>query len=257
MPPLHTDSTRRFSDRVKHYVRYRPTYPAGVLDILRDSTGLAPVDAIADIGSGTGISAELFLKNGNTVFGVEPNAAMRQAAETVLQPYPTFHSVAGTAESTTLPSQSVDYVLAAQAFHWFDANQARQEFARILRPGGWQVLIWNSRRIDSTPFLRAYESLLQRYGTDYREVRHKSGDREMLRSFFTPGTFELHSLDNEQRFDFVGLKGRLLSSSYTPNEGHPNCQSMLNELARIFSRYEDRGCVCIEYDTQIYLGRDI
>ncbi|MEM9156808.1 MAG: methyltransferase domain-containing protein, partial [Cyanobacteria bacterium P01_F01_bin.33] len=89
MPPLHTDSTRRFSDRVKHYVRYRPTYPAGVLDILRDSTGLAPVDAIADIGSGTGISAELFLKNGNTVFGVEPNAAMRQAAETVLQPYPT------------------------------------------------------------------------------------------------------------------------------------------------------------------------
>lgn len=254
MHQTRADPTRRFSDRVENYVRYRPGYPEGVLHILREETDLTPASAVADIGSGTGISSELFLRNGNPVFGVEPNPEMRRAAEALLQRYPKFRSISGTAEATTLPSRCVDHVIAGQAFHWFDTRKAKQEFARILRPGGRVVLLWNSRRTDSTPFLRAYEALLQRYGTDYREVQHKNIDLEALRAFFAGGRIEVRTLYNEQRFDFKGLKGRLLSSSYTPTEEHPSCQPMLHELERIFERYGEQGEVCFEYDTEVYFG---
>ncbi|MGH8274461.1 MAG: class I SAM-dependent methyltransferase [Gammaproteobacteria bacterium] len=249
-----TDSTRRFSNRVENYVRYRPGYPDGVLHVLREETGLNTASQIADIGSGTGISSELFLSNGNSVFGVEPNPEMRHVAEALLQGYPQFHSIDGTAEVTTLPGQSADYVIAGQAFHWFDMQKAKQEFIRILRPGGRAVLMWNSRRTNSTPFLRAYEALLQRYGTDYREVQHKNIGPEVLRAFFGGGKLKMRTLYNEQQFDFAGLKGRLLSSSYTPDEAHLNYRPMLQELEHIFEQYRAEGKVRFEYDTEIYFG---
>lgn len=248
------DSTRRFSDRVDNYVRYRPTYPAGVLEVLRQETGLRNSDKIADIGSGTGISAEHFLRNGNEVFGVEPNLEMRQAAEVQLQQYVKFHSVVSTAEATTLPNHSVGYVIAAQAFHWFDQVKAKQEFKRILRPDGWVVLIWNSRRTDSTAFLREYEALLQQYGTDYREIRHNNIRPGDLEAFFG-GSVEVRSRYNEQLFNFDGLKGRLLSSSYTPNLAHPNFQPMIQALKRIFEQHQESGQVKFEYDTKVYFGQ--
>lgn len=250
-----TDSTRRFSDRVENYVRYRPGYPERVVHIMREEIGLTPTSVVADVGSGTGISSELFLRNGNPVFAIEPNAGMRGAAETLLQHHPGFRSIAGRAEATTLPDASVDYVLAGQAFHWFSPRMAEREFSRILRPGGWVVLLWNSRRTDSTPFLRAYEDLLQRYGTDYREVRHMNIGDEVLRPFFAGAAYESRRLYNEQRFDYEALRGRLLSSSYAPNQEHPEHLPMLNELQRIFRQHEEEGEVRFEYDTEIYFGR--
>jgi SAM-dependent methyltransferase len=248
------DATTRFSNRVDNYVRYRPTYPNGVLQVLRDETGLTADSVLADVGSGTGISAELFLRNGNTVFGVEPNADMRGAAEEQLKSYPNFHSAAGKAEATTLPSERVDYVVAAQAFHWFDVACARAEFARILKPGEWVVLMWNSRRLSTTPFLRDYESLLQRFATDYRKVNHQNLDSAVLRPLFADGKFELRKVYNEQRLDFAGLKGRVLSSSYTPTESQPGYKEMIAELERVFAQFGENDSVCIEYDTEIYFG---
>lgn len=245
----------RFSDRVENYIHYRPSYPTAILNILQQATKLTPASPIADIGSGTGISTQLFLNNGNTVFGVEPNPHMRQAAEILLAQYPNFYSIEGTAETTTLGDRSVDYVIAAQAFHWFNQIAARHEFDRILRPNGWVVLMWNSRRTDTTPFLSAYETLLQRFGTDYRQVQHKTIDRKELRSFFADGTLQQHALHNEQYLNYDGLKGRLLSTSYTPNESHPNYQPMLQELNRIFQQNSKSGSVCLEYDTQLYVGQ--
>ena len=248
------DSTRRFSDRVENYVKYRPGYPEGVIAILRDETGLVPTALVADVGSGTGISADLFLRAGNTVFGVEPNDEMRSAAEDLLARYPRFLSVAGRAEATMLPTGSVDFVVAGQAFHWFDADGARAEFARILRPDGWVVLLWNSRRTGATPFLRAYEALLLEFGTDYQEIRHDNIGAEKLARFFS-GDYQKRTLPNEQRFDFEGIRGRLLSSSYAPAPGHPRHDSMLRELDSIFSRHAEHGQVRVEYDTEIYFGR--
>ncbi len=207
-----TDPTRRFSSRVENYVRYRPGYPAAVVDLLRRECGLTSSTVIADVASGTGIFTRMLLENGNRVFGVEPNAEMRRSGEEFLAAYPHFSSVEGTAEATTLADHSVDLVTAAQAAHWFERQKARLEFMRILKRGGWTVLLWNERRIDSTPFLREFERLLLRYGTDYQSVRHERTTRE-IETFFAPSQFQVHTFDYQQQFDYPALEGRLLSSS--------------------------------------------
>ncbi len=247
------DSVKRFSTRADNYAKYRPGYPAEVIDILEQSCGLRKTSTIADVGSGTGIITELFLKNGNAVFAIEPNAAMREIAERLLIAYPKFVSVDGTAEETALPGQSVDLIVAAQAFHWFDRRLARQEFVRILKPNGRVALIWNERRLDSTPFLRAYEALLLRYGTDYQTVRHENVASEIA-DFFAPSGFQLENLKNYQHFDFDSLKGRVLSASYTPEPDHPNFEPMLTKLQEVFSTNERDGTVSFEYETRVYYG---
>lgn len=248
------DPIKRFSTRADNYAKYRPGYPVGVIEILERACGLRATSTIADVGSGTGIITELFLKQGNPVFAIEPNAAMREVAERLLVGYPKFVSVDGAAEATTLADESVDFVVAAQAFHWFDRRKARQEFARILKPDGWVVLIWNERRLDSTPFLSAYEDLLLRYGTDYQKVRHENVASEIA-DFFAPSGFRLENLENYQHFDFDSLKGRVLSSSYTPEPDDPKFEPMLNELRDIFRVYEKDGTVSFEYETRVYYGR--
>lgn len=249
------NSTQRFSDRVENYIRWRPGYPEELLMILAEEAGLTRPSILADIGSGTGISTEVFLKAGHTTFGVEPNREMRQAAERLLAGYPNFHSLEGTAEQTGLSAASVDGIVAAQAFHWFDVEKSRAEFSRILRPGGWCILMWNTRRLDATPFLRGYEALLNEYGTDYREIQHTNIDREKLKAFFVPGTYRYRTLYNEQRFNWDGLLGRLMSSSYAPAPGHPNHVPLLEGLRRIFDEHQQEGQVCFEYDTEMHLGQ--
>ena len=249
------DSTRRFSCRVAEYIRHRPGYPAALIHTLRDEANLRPASVVADVGSGTGISSRLFLAYGCVVYAVEPNMEMRRAAESLLSDHPNFRSVAGTAEDTTLEDASVDLVTAGQAFHWFDAQKAQAEFARVLRPDGWIAVFWNQRRTESTPFLRAYEALLRRYGTDYREIQDRTADEAKLRQLFAAGQYERRTFYNEQAFDLAGLRGRLTSSSYTPGEGHPDHVPMLRELEEIFRAYQEQGRVVIEYDTELYFGR--
>jgi SAM-dependent methyltransferase len=249
------NSTERFSSRVENYIKYRPGYPEAVTDLLRKECQLTNASVIADIGSGTGILTELLLKNHNTVFGVEPNQEMRGAAEKLLSSYPQFHSVAATAEATTLPEKGIDQITAGQAFHWFDCGKARQEFLRILKPEGWVALIWNDRNITDHPLFRAYEQLLRTYATDYDAVGHKHTDADLVRSFFGKGGFKVATFPNEQIFDHEGLKGRLLSSSYAPEPGHPKHAPMLEELGAIFNQHQVNGKVTFEYDTVVYYGR--
>lgn len=246
--------TVRFSDRVENYVRYRPGYPPEVIELLRNECGLLPQHVIADIASGTGLFTRLLLENGNRVFAVEPNAEMREAGEHMLESYSNLISIAGTAEQTGLPTASVHFVTAAQAAHWFDRSRARAEFVRILKPGGWCVLIWNERRIDATPFLRDYEQLLLAYGTDYKEVRHER-TTATIHEFFEPAPFQERTFDYRQQFDYDGLGGRLLSSSYAPLEDHPNHEPMMRELERIFRTHARDGVVEFEYNTRVFYGK--
>jgi SAM-dependent methyltransferase len=249
------DSTKRFSSRVENYVKYRPGYPSEIVALLRREGSLTEASLISDVGSGTGILTELFLTNGNPVLAIEPNDEMRAAAERSLAGYPGFRSINGAAEATTLPDQSVDLIVAGQAFHWFDRQRARSEFARILKPGGWVALIWNDRRTNSTPFLREYEELLETCALDYRAVDHKQVDAGAIGSFFEPDAFKSAVFENRQVFDFEGLKGRLLSSSYAPEPGHPGHAPMIERLDSIFHEHEKDGRVVFEYDTLVYYGR--
>jgi SAM-dependent methyltransferase len=249
-----SNATSRFSDRVENYVRYRPGYPTDVLRVLKDDCGLTPSHVVADVASGTGIWTRMLLENGNLVFAIEPNADMRQAGERLLAGFPKLRSVAGTAEATTLGDQSVDFVTAAQAAHWFDRERSRREFVRILKPGGWLVLLWNERLTDTTTFLRDYEQLLLTYGTDYDDVRHER-TTDAVNEFFDPAPFQERAFAMRQEFDYAGLEGRLLSSSYAPGPGHPKHAPMLRELRRIFDLHAVDGLVAFDYTTRVYFGK--
>lgn len=243
----------RFSDRVADYVKYRPGYPGKVIEVLRDRCGLSPTSVVADIGSGPGALARLFLEHGNEVFAVEPNAEMRGAGMELLGQFKRYHSSDGAAEDTDLKTESVDFATAAQAFHWFDWARAKTEFRRILRSDGHAVLVWNDRRFDS-PFERDYEQLLLDYGTDYSHVKDRGGAAvEAIREFFS-GKHETACLKNRQDFDLDGLRGRLLSASYAPKPEHPNHLPMLEALEQVFRKHASAGRVTIEYDTNMYYG---
>src|ERR1700728_460996 len=249
-----SNATSRFSDRVENYVRYRPGYPPEVMPTLKAECGLVPSHVVADIASGTGIWTRMLLENGNPVFGVEPNAEMRGAGERLLSEFPKLTSVAGTAEATTLANQSVDFVTAAQAAHWFDRERARCEFIRILKPGDWLVLLWNERVTDSTKVLRDYEQLLLTYGTDYQDIRHEH-TTDAVNEFFDPAPFQKRVFDLRQEFDYAGIEGRLLSSSYAPGLEHPQHAPMLKELRCIFDDCAVDGRAAFDYKTRLYFGQ--
>lgn len=247
--------TERFSDRVENYIRYRPSYPPEVIELMRREMNLNENSAVADVGSGTGIFTRQLLETvGCTVYAVEPNEPMRRAGEEFLRNFRGFHSIDGSSENTNLPAESVDLITAAQAFHWFDRDKARDEFRRIIKPGGYVALVWNDRQLNSTAFLREYEKFLLRYGTDYKEVRHDAVSTEKIRSFFFED-FSETSFSNSQRVDFDALKGRLLSASYIPRAGHPLFGEMLLELKNIFDCRAEAGAVEILYDTRVFYGK--
>ncbi|HLI94057.1 MAG TPA: class I SAM-dependent methyltransferase [Puia sp.] len=250
---MSSNSTTRFSDRVEDYVKYRPHYPPRILSYLRDVYSFHSDWAVADIGSGTGISTGMFLQNGNHVYAVEPNREMRAKAEELLREYPGFVSMDGTAEATGLEDASAGLIVAGQAFHWFDPERTRREFLRIGKPGVVVALMWNER-LALSDFERDYEALILTYGSDYTTINHKNVADEQIGAFFQPAPFLLQSFANEQRFDFAGLKGRLLSSSYIPKEG-PRYEEMIGALRALFDRYQDQGRVRVGYDTKLYTGR--
>lgn len=245
-------STERFSDRVDDYVKFRPNYPPAVLEWLAAQQGLKPSAVVVDVGSGTGISAELFLRNGNVVYGIEPNDSMRAAAENGLRHYPGFHSRKGTSDSTGLPNQIADFVVAAQAFHWFEPKTTKREFDRIKKNEGKTVLIWNDRRLTGTRFSEAYEALVLKYATDYQRICRKNVSDDHVRDFL--GRFELMIFDHHQDFDFDGLSGRLTSSSYMPRAGQPRYEDMEIALRELFDLHNRGGRVRIEYDTQVFVS---
>jgi SAM-dependent methyltransferase len=248
------NAKQRFSNRVEDYVRYRPGYPARVLTFLSENCGLDHGHVIADIGSGTGLLSKLFLENGNQVYGVEPNREMRAAGEEFLESYANFTSIRGSAEATTLADQSIDFVTAGQAFHWFDPVAARIEFSRILKPGGWVMVVSNQRQLDSSAFLRDYEALLRRFGTDYARVSDSYPRADAMAAFFGSGAFLSEDEPIFQEFDLAGLRGRLRSSSYAPAPDHSNFAQMIDELEHIFAAYQNNGVVRFEYHTRIFAG---
>ncbi len=252
--PTSSSPTERFSQKVENYLKYRPHYPAEVLALLQRECGLTPEWVVADIGSGTGFSAELFLANGNRVYGVEPNEPMRAAGENYLARFPAFISVPATAEVTTLPDQSVDLVLAGQALHWFDLPAARREFERILRGEQWLALMWNSRD-EGSAFQQDYEQMLLRYGTDYVEVRHTNLEDENIGTFFGTGGCRKATFQNRQLLDLPGLTGRVMSSSYLPLPGHPNYEPIVAGLAELFQKHQVDGKLAFDYHTDVFYGR--
>jgi SAM-dependent methyltransferase len=248
------DSTKRFTSRVANYVRFRPGYPAGIVELLRDEYGLTADSEVADIGSGTGLLSRLFLDAGLAVSGVEPNREMREAGEALLADYAGFRSVDGTAEATTLGDSSVDLITAAQAFHWFDVEATRREWLRVLRPKGAVALIWNERFID-TPFMREVEAITDKYAAaGDPDGKIREAGRGRIGGLFGSSGFRVDDFPNHQMFDFAGLVGRISSSSYLPMAGEPAYAAMSGELGAVFEKWQEDGLVRFLYRTKVFHG---
>ena len=249
-PPEQLQPTKRFSNRVNNYAKYRPSYPEAVIGFLQKTIGLQKEWTIADIGSGTGIFSELLLRNGYKVWGVEPNKEMREEAEKILAGYKKFTSINGKAEQTFLTGNSIDLITVAQAFHWMDRVAAKEEFRRILKPKGFIVMLWNIR-LTHTPFLKAFEELKIKFGTDYKASRMvKEKD---IAAFFHPRPLTQKIFSHAQVLDYQALKGQLLSTSYVPLEGEEH-DKMILALEDIFNKYNENGFVKIEYETKVYVN---
>jgi len=247
------DPTQRFTSRADNYARYRPGYPLEVINLLRDECGLTHRSAVADVGSGTGILTALFLDNGNQVYAVEPNAAMRAAAEAALGERPGFVSIDGRAEATTLPDDSVDLVAAGQAFHWFDAAASRVEFGRILRPGGYVALIWNARAYQDDPLMADYERVLGDFGMGYNTVRHRAHAGQM-EALFVEG-HEKRSFTHTRPLTYEMFWGGFLSSSYAPLPGDPRYEPVQAALRRVFETHQRGGWITYLYETEVHFGQ--
>jgi SAM-dependent methyltransferase len=257
-PFFMADHTQRFSSRVDYYVRSRPKYPGALLRFFQSDLALSPIDPVADIGAGTGLLTELFIHNGNPTFAVEPNDPMRAAAETRLGEWANFHSVKGTAEATTLPTTSVKFVVAGQAFHWFDIDKSRVEFCRILTPDGIVALVWNDRPEQGSPFNQHYERLIATHQIEPKEQMHRlasSRDDIPFKKFFGPGGYQLRTFDNPQTLDRQGLIDRVASASYMPLPDHPSHPEMQKELEQLFEKHQQNGFVQIPLITKVYFGR--
>lgn len=248
------DSKQRFSNRVDNYTKYRPSYPKEAIDYLYGELGFRESSTIADIGAGTGIFTHLLLERGSRVLAVEPNTDMRAAAEQALASYASFVPVDGAAERTQLDDHSVDFIVSAQAFHWFDLPLCKQEFHRILKPGGKAVLIWNRRTTSGSPFYAEYDGLLRKYGRDYEKVNHMNLRDDDFAGFFAESGYARMTFANQQTFDFEGLRGRVLSASYIPLPGEEGHEPLMTELRAYFDRYESEGKIVFHYTTELYVG---
>ena len=248
-------STERFSTRVGAYREHRPRYPRAILDVLRRDCGLTSQSVIADVAAGTGLLAEIFLADGNRVIAVEPNAAMRAVCEELRGEFPKLTCVDGTAEATGLADGSVDMVTVGQAMHWFDLGATRAEFARVLRPGGWCVVVYNHRKMRGDAFHEGYEQILVEFGKDYGAVQSSHLTEERLAGFFSPASMQCATLPNAQDLTLDGLRGRVLSSSYMPQEGDPKYAAMMEAVDALLVRHARGGAVRMDYECAMCFGR--
>lgn len=246
-------SSERFTSRVADYVRYRPGYPDAAIDQLSRELGLAPGVTVADIGAGTGLLTLPLLRSGAEVIAVDPNEQMLEAAAEYLRGHDNLRIVVGSAEATGLPAESVDAITAGQAFHWFDPVRARDEFLRILRPAGKVALIWNAKEFGTSGFLAGYERILDERLPEFAEVRHESSGEGEIAEFFG-GMPACSSFPHQQRFDWEGVLGRVMSASYAPKPGQPGHDPLVADLRALFDHHAEDGMITWPYLTKLYVG---
>jgi SAM-dependent methyltransferase len=247
--------TERFTSRVESYRQHRPGYPKGIVDLLTRECGLRADSLVADIAAGTGLLSEIFLERGYAVTAVEPNVAMREACQELTARFPKLACVAGTAEAAGLVDGSADLVSVGQAMHWFDLKLARAEFARVLSSRGWCAVIYNNRKMAGDHFHEEYERILVEFGSEYDSVRSSHLTEGRLAAFFAPDAACSAAFPNAQELAPDGLEGRILSSSYMPQPGHPRYAEMRRAVVDLFEREQRNGFVRMEYECVVTYGQ--
>jgi ubiquinone/menaquinone biosynthesis C-methylase UbiE len=246
------NNTNKFTDKVDNYDKFRPNYPQEILLELK-RYNFSKNSIVADIGSGTGKLTQLFLENGNKTYAVEPNDNMRNKADILFKNISNYISINGTAEDSTLLDKSIDCITVGQAFHWFDPIKTIKEFKRIIKDNGILALIWNTRKVN-TLFLNSYENIIKKYSKKHSDSGHRNIDDNKIKEYFNKNYRKI-IISHHQKYDFDGVIGRYLSSSYSVNENTQKYVKVYNELKKTFEQNkEDDNKVRFNYDTEMYIG---
>lgn len=245
----------KFNGMGKIYSKYRSSYPFNFIDYLFTDVGISQNSIIADIGSGTGILTKQLLERGSKVYGIEPNSDMRIVAETNLKDFSKFTSVNGSAENTTIDDNRIDYIIVAQAFHWFDRERFKKECQRILKPEGKVILVWNSRDNKSELVIENYE-VNRKYCPNFKgfsDGMYGKTNKDDFSDFFN-GKYETKVFINNLIFDMDGFIGRNLSSSYALKSNDVQYDNYINELKRIYKKHSKNGQLIMPNLTCSYVG---
>jgi SAM-dependent methyltransferase len=250
------ENVERFTGRVSEYLRYRERYdPEIVLPLLREWCDLIPQWTIADVGAGTGMLSDVFLSNGNRVVAIEPNAEMRTACRELHAGNPMLEVLDGTAEATGLSEASLDAVSAGRAFHWFNSESALREFRRVLKSGGWVILVAFGRAEDGREENQSFENLLRTFNPGKGGARERYAVYRRLEEFFAGGEFRQVEITGEMHMNWEELRGLTLSLSYAPLPDDPRFPDFEQSLREYFLRFENRGKVTISTRYWINAGR--
>ena len=247
------DATKKFDGIENEYTKSRPSYAKEFIECLFGKYGFSASSVVADIGSGTGKFAKQLLDKGCNVICVEPNTDMRLVAEKELCEYPNFKSVSGSAENTKLPDSSVDFITTAQAFHWFDTKNFKEECSRIIKPNGKAFLIWNTRATEAL-INQKLHSVYSKYCPDFKGFSGGTKPHDDRIKYFFDNNYEYKTFDNLLYFDREKFINRSLSGSYSLKKGDSNFDLYIKEIEKIFDAFENDGFVKIENLTVAYVG---
>ncbi|MDR3734396.1 MAG: class I SAM-dependent methyltransferase [Acidobacteriaceae bacterium] len=250
-----SDHKEKFSGRVNDYVAYRSRYSRQLIAIMKTKCGLCREHVIADVGAGTGMFAELFLAHGNRVIAVEPNVEMMQERMKLQARYARLQVVKASAEETTLADVSVDFIAAGRAFHWFDAERAKVEFKRIIKPGGWVILASVGRRRGDTPLECAYEELLLHAAPAYVAMTERFKIYNEPERFFGKGHVLREAIESMEAMTLAMLEGQTRSLSCAPLQNDPGYEVMRVGLAELFRSYAKDGVVHMPVISQLTCGQ--
>lgn len=245
------NNTKRFDGKGDLYAKARPKYADELFEYIKNTMNISEGSVFADIGSGTGIFTEQLLDRGYKVYAVEPNADMRKKAEERLKKRSGFISVNGTDKNTTLRENSVDHIVAAQAFHWFDADAFKKECKRILKPGGKIMIVYNSRDTEAE-CTKALAELRRRYNPEFHGFSNGISD-EVCRRFFNNDCF-VFKCDNSLTYSREKYIDRVLSSSYSLKEDDHRFSEYIESINKLFDRFARQGSLTVPTHTVAYMG---
>jgi SAM-dependent methyltransferase len=242
-----------FSAKVADYMASRPDYPDALFDLLVQRCPPAAVSQVVDVGAGTGLFTQGLLARSYPVLAVEPNPAMRAAADAQLRGHSGYRSAEGSAEAVPLPDRSANLITAAQAFHWFEIDAARRECQRLLVPGGLVALVWNDRVLED-PLHRAFDEVCEAFGGKRRGALLAHEDRSRVPSFFDRGSAETLSWPHVQKLDAAGFAALAFSRSYMPLRDSSAGRQVAADMQRIFETFAHDNHVAVRYRSVMTIG---
>jgi len=237
-----------FNDKAIVYQEARPSYPTIVaIEMLKN---LSEKPVITDVGAGTGKFTELLLNQNATVYAVEPNEAMRNQLKITYGDNPNLHIINADAEKTTLQNKFTDLIVVAHAFHWFNKNECKKEFKRILKDNGKVGLIWNWYA--NNPTMNEYRHLIYECATKEVLFIKEQVNTEFLNNFFDK--YETKEYTNDVAYNFNTIIKLAQSSHCTPVKGEKGYNEMYVKIKKWFDKYNCNGNIKFSFNCTTYMG---